>query len=798
MWPTLSTLLGKLTRKNLPRRRPLAFCRPSLELLEDRLAPATLTVTSSGDTGANTLRAALAAANSGDVIDFAATVRTIDLTSAGLTIATNVTIQNDQGTGPVTIDGGGNFTVFTVNSGLTAALSGLTIQDGNAGASIYGGGGISNYGALTVSDSTLSRNTAYDGGGIANYGTLSVSNSTLSNNAGDHDGGAGGGIVNGGTLTVIDSTLSNNAAYDGGGIFNGEDGTLTISGSTLSGNSGFNAGGGVNNDAVYSTMAVIDSTFSANLADDGGGICNEGTALMVVNSTLADNTAYVFGGAVFNTRMLTTSNTTVAANSGYIGGGIATVEGGNTTLNNTIVADSTSGGDFYLDSGYSSTVSGSYDLIGDGSYLSSFTHSLQGDPLLAPLGSYGGPTQTMALLPGGPAIDAGSNGLIPTDPTTGQPYATDQRGAGFPRVVNGTVDIGAFESNGASLSSLLSQALSPSYPITVQANTTADADTVISAVNQLPSYNTPVTVTVNLAAGATYGDVTASPPSGVTLVINGQGGTTTIVGSSPALTVSSGNVIVTGMTLTTATDAPTILVTGGSLQLRNDDIESSTGSAQAAISLTGGSLDLGTAMDPGGNVLNINGTGTWFQNTTSNPILFSGDTFEIDGTAQSVVTWTGADGNGEWDDANNWQDSQGVNRLPGPSDVALVTQSGITIVHDEGVNDSVYSVQSQAALTLSAGSLRARSAFHPLRGFYLVGGDAHWRGHTNGSSHGHADDRGRWSRVGGCDADEPGHGDLDGRQRQSGRGGGVQQRRDAHARSLRRLVHVDGGRGHLQ
>ena len=62
------------------------------------------------------------------------------------------------------------------------------------------------------------------------------------------------------------------------------------------------------------------------------------------------------------------------------------------------------------------------------------------NPLLAPLGDYGGPTQTMALLPGSPAIDAGNNALIPAGVTT------DQRGP--PRIVNGTVDIGAFESSG--------------------------------------------------------------------------------------------------------------------------------------------------------------------------------------------------------------------------------------------------------------------------------------------------------------------------------------------------------------
>jgi hypothetical protein len=72
------------------------------------------------------------------------------------------------------------------------------------------------------------------------------------------------------------------------------------------------------------------------------------------------------------------------------------------------------------------------------------------DPTLAPLNYYGGPTQTMALLPGSPAIDAGNNALIPAGVTT------DQRG--YARTFNGTVDIGPYEVQ----------------PIALVVNTTAD------------------------------------------------------------------------------------------------------------------------------------------------------------------------------------------------------------------------------------------------------------------------------------------------------------------------------------
>ena len=84
------------------------------------------------------------------------------------------------------------------------------------------------------------------------------------------------------------------------------------------------------------------------------------------------------------------------------------------------------------------------------------------------------------------------------------------------------------------------------------------------------------------------------------------------------------------MTLTTATDAPTILVTGGSLTLRDVVIEESTGFTDAAISVTGGSVDLGTTDAPGGNILDVNGTGEFVHNTTGASIPAFGDTFEIE------------------------------------------------------------------------------------------------------------------------------------------------------------------------
>src|SRR5262249_7678645 len=126
----------------------------------------------------------------------------------------------------VTIDGGGRITisgndasgVFQIDTGVRAELDGLTITHGHVIA-FNGGPGLLNNGTLTVSNCTLSGNSANgSGGGISNSGTLTVSNSTLSGNTAGSN--AGGGIYNIGTLTVSDSTLSGNSAGSGGGIYN--------------------------------------------------------------------------------------------------------------------------------------------------------------------------------------------------------------------------------------------------------------------------------------------------------------------------------------------------------------------------------------------------------------------------------------------------------------------------------------------------------------------------------------------------------------------------------------------------
>ena len=167
---------------------------------------------------------------------------------------------------------------------------------------------------------------------------------------------------------------------------------------------------------------------------------------------------------------------------------------------------------------------------------------------------------------------------------------------------------------------------------TFQATTDAQAQSVTTALNGLSAQATPTTLTLNLGSGS-YNDTTTHPPAGTTLVINGSGGTTTIVGHSPAFVVTSGNVILSNITLVTATDAPTLQVSGGNLTLRNVVIEESTTANQAALWITGGTVDLGTAASPGGNVFDTHGRGELIHNAGSAAVSAIGNTFQADGVA---------------------------------------------------------------------------------------------------------------------------------------------------------------------
>ena len=219
----------------------------------------------------------------------------------------------------------------------------------------------------------------------------------------------GGGILNAGTLTLNRCILSSNSTSSSGfagAIYNNNAASLTLNQCTLSGNTATYGGGIFNNGG---TGTFNESTFSGNTATFGGGILNDSGTLSLRQCTLSGNNS----GGIFNRGTLTLTQSTVSGNSSGVGN-----SGGSLTLTNTIVAGNTGGN------------IGPYS--DDGSNLTS------GDPMLAPLGNYGGPTQTMPPLAYSPAIDTGND-------TTAASITYDQRGPGYPRKLSVHVDIGAVE-----------------------------------------------------------------------------------------------------------------------------------------------------------------------------------------------------------------------------------------------------------------------------------------------------------------------------------------------------------------
>jgi len=361
-------------------------------------------VTNTDDSGPGSLRAVLAnaaSAGSGNITfdpTAFATAQTITLTSGTLNVPSIATITGPtMGSGAsltnlVTVNSGGVYTIFNVASGVTgSAIANLNISNGS--------------------------------GGITNAGTLKVTGSTFSNNLGNS-----GGIVNSGTLTVAASTFANNdGGSNGGGI--GNTGTLTVTG----------------------------STFSGNNAPLGAGIYSTGT-LTLSNSTIANNIAQWGGGIFINGGTATVTGTTDSMNSAFTseGAGIE-IWSGTLTLANTIVAGNGLNGQHDDLDSLGGSISGcisqssQHTCSASGNVVGYYNDVLTADSAildLAPLGNYGGTTQTMIPLPGSSAVCAGLASNIPTGVTT------DQRGdSNINATYNGysstnpCVDSGAVQTN---------------------------------------------------------------------------------------------------------------------------------------------------------------------------------------------------------------------------------------------------------------------------------------------------------------------------------------------------------------
>ena len=254
--------------------------------------------------------------------------------------------------------------------------------------------------------------------------------------------------------------------HKGGGINNETgsgafDARLTLVGTTVSGNETTSSGGGIRDSA--GVITISNSLIADNVANNvGGGILTTNTDLSIFNSTVSGNRGVdSSGGAlrIFGNRSLDPAgtgesitqivNSTVAFNESGFNGAISGEAQANSSVTigfqNSIFSDNTGSPNFgsffsgttFVSAGHNISDDNSGDLVATGDQPNT-------NPLLLPLADNGGLTRTHALRLESPAIDAGSNALaVDAD---GNPLATDQRGTGFDRILDGTVDVGAFES----------------------------------------------------------------------------------------------------------------------------------------------------------------------------------------------------------------------------------------------------------------------------------------------------------------------------------------------------------------
>jgi CSLREA domain-containing protein len=504
-----------------------------------------------GNGGNCSLRDAIMAANgdAGSTVLFTGLAGDLPLGYSLPPIAVNMTID---GTGAaITIDGQNATAAIAVNSG-TVIVQNLTIANGNSATEGGLGGAIYNNGHLTVNGVVFQSDTTEGGGtggAIYNSGTLVVNTSSFNNDS----AGSGGALYNdvGGSLTVNDCTFNGDTANTfGGAVFQNNGNLLTVTTSTFVGNTALGGyGGGVYSAATGASVTVQDSTFSGNVAATaGGGVAYKGTVL---------------------------------------------------TLENNLFVEST---ECFAESGSTCPAAGGADANGNlvGSSAGTTAASLG----LLPLGSYGGPTQTMLPLATSSAVCAGVASLVPGGIAT----YVDQRGF----VSNAAcVDAGADQSNYITVTTGADDAIpgtAGNCPGAVC--TLRDAIAAANAVlgGDIDFANGVHTVTIGIPTTATEGpsifyDTNIIGPGANSLTVTGQNGYV-------LLGAKGGNVYLSGMTFANGYN--------NSNPPANED---GTGGAiynQTNLTVSGMSFTGNTATNAGGAIYSTTGSLTVLDSTFAN------------------------------------------------------------------------------------------------------------------------------------------------------------------------------------
>jgi hypothetical protein len=435
-----------------------------------------------------------------------------------LTISKNVVLAG-AGAGATFLDGGNSGTVITIPVSTTTSITGVTILNGNG----LSGGGINNQGALTLNNAVLRNNQANVGNAINTTGTLTIADSTIANNSPASGTNGNGTVYGNGTITIDRSTFSGNVAGNGGALNLG--GVVTIRASTFTGNRASTNDGG----AIFAnsgTMVIENSTISGNsaFATGGGLVTSAGVAAAVVinNSTFANNSARPGGG-----------------------GNLAQYLG-SITVRNTIIANPAAGGNCQTP-------------ISDGGNNLQFPDTScaataqLADPQLGPLQSNGGPTDTQALLQGSAALDAGSN-CTPVD----------QRGV--PRPQGSACDIGAYERGAITLH------------VAPIGNDASDCLTLTTACRTIGAGIGKASAgdTISIGAGSYRENLSLAK----SLTLQGEGQDTTIIdggGVTQTLGIFGGTAItLTGVTVTNGNaDRGAAIFNAGTFALLNSTVSNS-------------------------------------------------------------------------------------------------------------------------------------------------------------------------------------------------------------------------------
>lgn len=362
------------------------------------MANPVLTVSTTGDSGAGSLRQAITDANStagADVISFDAGLTGTIALGSDLPIITEAV--DIQGVAGVTIDGGwrdgtpGGSMVFHF-SGVSGSvtISDVTIVGSNSTITntFYGSAIVfeASSAAVTIDQVSVTASYAYEGGPIGfdhhTGGSITISNSTISGNKAVHEGGAITIVSDGTAVALVNDVIdgNSNSAGEGGALYlDVANGVTTISGSTITDNETYIEGGAIH--LADGDLTIVDSTFSGNhvLNGSGGALYLDGGIVEITGSTFTDNIAhttasYGNGGAITGSpTSLHISSSTIANNTAAGAGGAIKLGGGILAIDSSTIANNTSarsGGGILLD--------GAYELIVRNSTISSNTAAING------------------------------------------------------------------------------------------------------------------------------------------------------------------------------------------------------------------------------------------------------------------------------------------------------------------------------------------------------------------------------------------------------------------------------------